>query len=263
MMKSCKQLLLSAVCAAAVFGTTAVRAAETADADEFSSKIASGESVVLFKVHDINPIKNEDGIITDCEFGLTFYNRSPKSIDAATMNLSWTDEGIANVIDFEEQQDISMTSQSVRSLSQAAQPKTADVTSKDLTTSVVLPQIKPFRQLSLKSKLKTDRCFLMLENADFSFTVCNVTDTSVNTNTRRLTSSKGQTGSDCASLFRFVSSKDPEYYREFQKVSFNEEAARRQEERKKNMEEIDESYNKILEGINNITETLNSINGEK
>ncbi len=52
MMKSYKQLLLSVACATLMMGNTSVMA-EDAPADEFSSKIASGENVVLFKVHDV------------------------------------------------------------------------------------------------------------------------------------------------------------------------------------------------------------------
>lgn len=259
-MKSCKQLLTGTACAALILGAVSVRAADDAGADEFSSKIASGENVVLFKVHDVTPVKDDQGVVTDCEFGLTIYNRSPKSVDAATINLNWNDEGIANVIDSEEKMaEQGNDGKQVESLSQASRPRTADFEKDTLSTSVILPQIKPFRQVSLKSKIKSDRCFLMIEDAEFSFSACSITDqTSVSS--KRLASAKSQgSGNDCKALFRFVSPRDPEYYREFQKVSFNEEAKRREESRKKDIDELDAAYQKMLDGLNNITTTLDSI----
>ncbi len=262
MMKSCKQLLMSVACGVLLSGAAVAQNADNASDDEFASKIASGENVVLFKIHDVNPIKDEDGIVTDCEFGLTLYNRSPKSVDAATINLSWKDDGISEVIKTEEKEDLSSADKGqIKSLTQAQQPKTANLVSENLTAAVILPQIKPFRQVSLKSKIKSDRCFLMIEDADFSFTNCKVTEQSSATGNRRLPMARtGDTGGgDCKSLFRFVSPRDPEYYREFQKVSFNEEAKQRAEKRKKDVDELDASYKKMIESLNSTIETLESI----
>ena len=263
-MKSYKQVLLSAVCATFFLGAANVFAEEeNADKNEFLSNIASGENVVLFKVHDIKPLKDAEGAVTDCEFSLTLYNRSPKSIDDATMQLSWLDEGVSEVIDEEEEQDINnIVSESSKQnfinnpQSNVTQPKTEDLVSRNLVTTVVLPKIKPFRQVSLKSKVKSDRCFLMINNAEYSFTSCSISESE--TGGRRL-STAGQGNSSCQSLFRFVSPRDPEYYREFQKVSFNEEAEKRKEARKKDINELEESYTKMIDSLNETSNVLNSI----
>ena len=263
-MKSYKQVLLSAVCATFFLGAANVLAEEeNAEKNEFLSNIASGENVVLFKVHDVKPLKNTDGIVTDCEFGLTLYNRSPKSIDDATMQLSWLDEGVSEVIDEEENQEIDdIVSESQKSdfinspQDIVVQPKTENFVSKNLVTTIVLPKIKPFRQVSLRSKVKSDRCFLMINNAEYSFTSCSVSDSE--TGGRRLGAS-GQENNSCQSLFRFVSPRDPEYYREFQKVSFNEEAEKRKEARKKDINELEENYTKMMNSLNETSDVLNSI----
>ena len=262
MMKSYKKLFMSVACATLMLGSFGVKAEDQVDSGEFSSKIASGENVVLFKIHDVTPIKNEDGVLTDCEFGLTLYNRSPKSVDSATIDLSWADEGISSVIDDEDKKENDeIAAGKVNSFTQARQPKTETFETKTLTTSVVLPQIKPFRQVSLKSKIKSDRCFLMIENAEFSFSNCAVSDTSASTGSGRRLVSGGRTSgmSECQTLFRFVSPKDPEYYREFQKVSFNEEAAQRLEARKKDIDELEENYNQMMKNLGGVVETLDSI----
>ena len=177
-MKTYKQLLTGVACAVLALGSLNVQAEEATAPDtsnEFASKIGSGEKVVLFKIHDIKPVKNKEGVVTDCEFALTLYNRSPKSIDAATLDLTWTDEGIASVIEEEKRQEKSEDKNAVKSLNQkVSQPnkiKTEEVADTTLKTSIILPQIKPFRQVSLRSQLKSDKCFLMLENVEYSFLI--------------------------------------------------------------------------------------------
>lgn len=262
-MKSYKQLLLSAVCATFFFGAMNAFAEEDQNNNDFLSNISSGENVVLFKVHDVKPLKNEDGIVTDCEFGLTLYNRSPKSIDNATMQLSWLDDSVSMVIDEEDKQDIEEITADTKKKNfvnnpqlNPSRPKTENFVSKDLTTSVTLPQIKPFRQVSLKSKIKSDRCFLMIGDARFSFSSCTVSESGSES---RRSSGLRQEGGSCQSLFRFVSPRDPEYYREFQKVSFNEEAEKRAEQRKKEINELDENYNRMMDSLSNTLDVLVSI----
>lgn len=270
-MKTCKQLLLSVACLALMVGV--VRAAdEKENDDEFVSKISSGENVVLFKIHDITPLKNEDGVVSDCEFSLTLYNRSPKNIDAATMRLSWTDEGVSDVIDEEDKKSIEEIAEQqpaparrvrgrrlLNDASNVQKPKTEDFVSRTLATSVALPKIKPFRQVSLKSKIKSDRCFLMMTDAVYSFTTCNITSAEDEKSSRRSFSSRGEGDTACQSLFRFVSPRDPEYYREFQKVSFNEEAQQKKEARAKDIKEMQESYESMMRSLTLASDALKSI----
>lgn len=278
-MKTYKQLLLGVACATLMIGNVNA-ASEDSSENEFVSKISSGENVVLFKVHDITPIKNDEGVVSDCEFALTLYNRSPKNVDAATIRLSWFDEGVSNVIDDEDKKALedemeksmsnSRTSEnrergrifSNSKNSQVQQPKTEDFVMRTLATSVALPQIKPFRQVSLKSKIKSDRCFLMLGELDFSFTSCRVTETESSSSTRNSMSigrSNGSGETACQSLFRYVSPRDPEYYREFQKVSFNEEAEKKKELREKDINEMQESYDNMMNTLMSASTTLQSI----
>ena len=253
-MKNYRRLLMSVVVATLSLGINMAKAQTENAPDEFSSKIASGENVVLFKIHDIKPLKNSEDVVTECEFALTIYNRSPKSIDAATINLGWNDKGVSSVIDGEEKEE-----KKVNKIKQVKNAKTEDFVSRDLSTSVILPQIKPFRQVSLKSKIQSDRCFLMFEDAEYNFADCRVSEPTTN-NSKRVSVSRAPAGGNtCKSLFRYVSPRDPEYYREFQKVSFNEEAKVRQETRKKDVDEAEANHKKMLETINAITDTLENI----
>ena len=52
---------------------------------------------ILFKVHDISPVKGGiDGEVTSCEFYVTFYNRSKKDIANAQVDLSWMDDSLSD-----------------------------------------------------------------------------------------------------------------------------------------------------------------------
>lgn len=252
-MKNGRQLFASTACALLMFGVSAARAAD--DNNEFASRIAAGTNVVLFKVHDVTPIKNEDGEVTDCEFGVTLYNRSPDSVENALLNLSWKDEAISDVI-AQESKD---AKNEVNSLKSSVERKTtASLETPALTASINLPAIKPFRQVSLKSKIASDRCFLMVNDASFTLENCNIisSDTSVRSSRSLVSKANKAAAGNCMSLFKYVSVRDPEYYREFQKVSFNDEAKQRQEARKKDVDELQDSYKAMLENLNKITETL-------
>lgn len=265
-MNCCKKLLMNVACVSLMLGNTIAIADDTTASEEdnkneFSSKIASGESVVLYKIHDIKSLKNETDDASECEFSLTLYNRSPKTIESATIQLSWEDDSIEQVIDKENRMDIDEekpVNEKLAEMYEQANPKTETLVSKYLSTSVILPKIKPFRQVSLKSRVRSDRCFLMMEDVDASFPVCSVIDGDSGNSSGNL-GIVPQGANDCVTLFRFVSPKDPEYYREFQKVSFNEEADRHEEEVRKSADEVEMQYNKILQSVNGVTAVLESI----
>ena len=267
-MKTYKQLLLGAVCSVLFLGgANSLANANEEDGREFMSSIASGENIVLFKIHDVVPLKNDEGIGTDCEFSFTLYNRSPKNIDDVKMNLSWLDDGISAVIDEEDKQSIEDTIADTKYKDylnadkiKAKQPKTENFVSRKLTTSIVLPLIKPFRQISLKSKIKSDRCFLLLNDLNFSFDTCSVSEDKSDKSARdRSFSSAVSVNNACVSLFKFVSPRDPEYYREFQKVSFNEEATKREETIKKDIDGLQKDYDSMISTLDEASSVLNVI----
>ena len=52
----------------------------------------SAQENILFKIHDVQPVKNADGAVVACDFDTTLYNRSNSALRAAVLNLTWTDE---------------------------------------------------------------------------------------------------------------------------------------------------------------------------
>ncbi len=98
-----KKFLWHATCALLALSAVPAWAEDGEDSDELVSSIDESQPAVLFKVHDIKPLKNRDGKITNCEFNITFFNRSNKNVDNATVNLTWKDEAIGNVIEDEKE----------------------------------------------------------------------------------------------------------------------------------------------------------------
>lgn len=62
----------------------------------------AADNAVLFKIHDINPIKNSDGIVTSCDLGATFFNRTGSEVTNATLNLVWPDDVVSDTIEQEQ-----------------------------------------------------------------------------------------------------------------------------------------------------------------
>ena len=101
-----------------------------------------------------------------------------------------------------------------------------------------------------------EQCFLLIDETEFSFSECSVTEPTVAGASKRLSSVKNVVDSSCKSLFRFVSPRDPEYYREFQKVAFNEEQQRKEEQRKKELDEMEVTYKKMMNDLTSIVDVL-------
>jgi len=252
-----KQFVLCATCA--LLALSAVPAwADEEDEDRLVSQIDENQPAVLFKIHNIKPIKNNEGKVTDCEFSATFYNRSNNNIDNAQININWHDDAISNVIEDEKAAALKKIQEEHYGESVDMMPAPVSDTEKTtpvlLTANLQLPPLKPYRQVSLRSKIASDRCFLMINDATFKLDACNATNpekTGVTLATQGM--------AVCNNLFKFVSARDPEYYREFKKVAFNEEIKAKQNARKQEQQSLTEIYNKAVSNLSKATDIIGQI----
>lgn len=197
----------------------------------------AADSAVLFKIHDVVPVKNADGLVVSCDLGATFYNRTANEISNASLNLVWDDEVVAETIDQEARAQREATRLNTRrSLSRY---NTASLNDKSVSLSLKLPPLKPYQQLTLKSKVNTDRCFLLLNEMNINVTNCN--------------SGEGRNNTGCRDLFRFVSLKNPEYYSEFQVISPDEQKAQEQSQLEQQKQEISAVYDDSIKALNDLT----------
>ena len=226
--------------------------------DEFVSQIDDSQPVVLFKIHNVKPIKNRDGKITDCEFSATFFNRSQTSVDNALINVNWKDEAISNVIEDEKEAALKKIQEHEYGLDSRPLPMDVSTTEKTtpivLTASLKVPALKPYRQVSLRSKVSSDRCFLMINDATFKVENCSISN-AARTGVVSPTAGKAS----CESLFKFVSAQDPEYYREFKKVSFNAERKAKQDALVQEQKSLTTLYDEAVSDINKAMDIMGQI----
>ena len=221
------------------------------------STIPSDAEVVLFKIHDIKSLKNLNNEVTDCEFNISFYNRSDTYVEGASLLLEWKDEAIEDVINSEEQNNENfarqMSEEGNNFSTQRSQLTTGILVSPSLITNVRVPALQPYRQITLKSKLSSDRCFLMLNEAKYTLTQCLLPNKASGVR------SANKEQEQCQNLFRMVSVKDPEYYREFKKVSFNEDRKLQYQMKQRESEELGQIYEKAVSGLSRATDIIGQI----
>lgn len=208
----------------------------------------AADDVVLFKIHDVTPVENADGVTASCKYGITFYNRSSYTLKNARLSLSWQDEGISKVIE-EEKQDTknNRNSRSKKSETEAVTPNT-------VVSAITISNLGPKQQKSFQQTLNSDRCFLLMSNANFTVGDCSINSTNEN-------SENPYSGDQCTSFFQFVSPENPEYYRDFGPISYTQEKTNAAEERTKDRSEINKLYEETLSEFNKVKSTLAEIKG--
>ena len=210
---------------------------EVAGAAEKDDETPLGE--VLFKIHDIVPEKNADGKVLYCNIGATFFNNTTMDLTNVALTLRWNDEVIGETIDQEER----TAKEQQRTNSRAARSRysTSGFTSKTINLPLKLPPLKAKQQVSLKTKVDTDRCFLLLNDMDINVNNCG---------TASMSGKVSRQG--CNNLFRYVSPAGAEYYTEFKEISPEQQAAIEDAELDAEQKELEQLYNEALTAIENI-----------
>lgn len=210
---------------------------EVAGAAEKDDETPLGE--VLFKIHDIVPEKNADGKVLYCNIGATFFNNTTMDLTNVALTLRWNDEVIGETIDQEER--TAKKQQRTNSREARSRYSTSGFTSKTINLPLKLPPLKAKQQVSLKTKVDTDRCFLLLNDMDINVNNCG---------TASMSGKVSRQG--CNNLFRYVSPAGAEYYTEFKEISPEQQAAIEDAELDAEQKELEQLYNEALTAIENI-----------
>ena len=222
-------------------GISMVLATGVAYAAERKDDVKERTGEVLFKIHDIVPEKNADGNVVYCNVGATFFNRTNIDLANAALTLRWDDNVIGEIIDQEEREAKEKERNNSRSV--RSRYSTANTTGKTISLQIKLPPIKTMQQVSLKTKVDTDRCFILLNDMDVTINNCG---------TASMTGRILQQG--CSNLFQYISSKMPEYYMEFKEISPEQQAAIDNAEMDGIQKEINASFEATIMDIKNITD---------
>lgn len=224
-----------------VAGVSAALIAGVAYADDRNADETESVGEVLFKIHDVVPEKDTDGNVLYCNIGATFFNRTKVNIANAALTLKWTDDVIGEAIDQEERAEKEY--KRTGSNEERSRYSTAGFTSRTVSASLKLPPLKSMQQVSLRSKVDTDRCFLLLNDMDIRVSNCG---------TAAMNSKISQQG--CNNLFRYVSPKSAEYYVEFKEIDPAQQMAIEDAEIDVMQKELDEAFNQTVAAIKNIAD---------
>lgn len=205
------------------------------------------DPAVLFKIHDVQPVKNSDGLTIACDFDTTLYNRSDKDINSATLSLTWTDTAIEGMINEEKKVDPKMQNNYRGSFSQTEASSPSDV-----VTTVDVPALKPYKQVSLRSRIQSDRCFLLMNDVRVEVKKCQIAGGQ----------ESGRNSTPCDGMFRFVSPQNPEYYREFKPISYDEVKMQGENKRNQDRRDLNVQYDATIAEINKVGQVLEGIKSD-
>ena len=206
---------------------------------------------VIFKVHEIEPVA-ENGVVKGCNFMVTLYNRTTINFRTFTINLNWKDE-------VDERFKFDRYVENILGVDEAAKQKTLfssdEPASKPMQTSITVNAFGADKQISLRSYIENEKCYLMLTEAEFSVTPCEIARNMGNIGKMDVSADK----QDCTPLFQYVSTDNPEYFKEFKNISLTAENAIRDTEQASELSDIDIVIEKIVNNMGTSDETLTKI----
>lgn len=208
----------------------------TLAADNSNDKSANADRI-LFKIHDVAPEKDANGNINSCNISVTLFNNYDKALSNTQITLKWDDEVISDIISQEEYE----TKEAINRNPDATRSRypTAKTTAPTITTTIKIPLINAHQQISLKNKVDTDRCFLLMNDMEIQANSC--------TFAGEATSDRG-----CRASFSYVSPNSPQYFSEFKEISYDEEVNNKEQEIDADKAEAESIYDEIVNTLRKI-----------
>lgn len=206
-----------------------------ARADEATSR----SDGIIFRIENIKPITNEEGMTSQCEFYVTVYNRMDKDVKEAELSLAWTDNVSAkykvenNKLQVEKDKE-----------------KAKFVVSKTIT----LKEIAPHQQKSFKEVVDTDKCFLLFDQVEYKVPSCFTGGDDV-----KMKNNKRMSNGSCTGMFDYINSQNPEYYSEFKDVPESDLQKMAEEQDKSETQAIEDLYKSTVENMDKVSKNLRKI----
>lgn len=241
MRKSIK-FLVAVAFGCGLFGASNVVAAEKAQEPTTRS------NAVIFKIHDINPVL-DDGIVTGCDFTVTLYNRTAINFRSFTINMQWEDV-VAEQFKFDRYLETILDADDFAKQKEMLKEEPA----KPLQTAVTVNAFGSDKQISVRSHVNSEKCYLLLQKANYTVTPCDIV--------RNVEAGAvpGMDNNQCSALFQLVSTSNPEYFGQFKKISLTEEASQNQFLETQELSDIDVVISKIVENLGTSDKALTNIN---
>ena len=199
---------------------------------------------IIYKIHDVSPVK-EDNKIVACNFSVTFFNRAPQMVSNLSLNFAWQDDVIDDQIKAEKQEKVMDANGNFAGYN--GKSKTEEFTPKKIAIDVSVPPLASEKQISIKSNIKTDRCFLLMQKPTLSVTNC------------RYGSGKEDSIGVCKDLFTYISPVQGEYFSEFKAISYEQEQQEQDDKAQKEKAELENIYENALNSVKRLNNTLSSM----
>lgn len=213
----------------------ALVSANVAQAYEGTSK----EDGVIFRIENIKPIADEEGLTSQCEFYVTVYNRLDRNIKEAELVLSWTDN-VAGKYKIENGNlEVERDGEKAKSV---------------ITHTVLMKEIAPHQQKSFKETVDTNKCFLLFDRVDYQVPTCIAEGDDI-----KIKNNKRIGNGSCTGSFDYVNSQNPEYYSEFKDVPESDLEKLAEEQKRQDSEALEELYKQSLEAVDEVAKTLGNI----
>ena len=110
--------------------------------------------------------------------------------------------------------------------------------------------MKPYKQMTTKQSLDTDRCYVLMNPLSMNVKSCSIKQT-------ENTSFYGD--ENCSNMFHFVSQDNPEYYMDFQPISFSTQQNVDMKERANQERAVEEQYRKTVRDMDSLSRALSEI----
>lgn len=211
----------------------------------FAAADAYAASEVIYKIHDITPVKQDNEIVS-CDFSVTFFNRATQTVSNLSLDIGWKDEVIEDRIKEEKKEKIVDENDNFQGYS--GRSKTEEFTSKVVSTNLSVPPLLSEKQISVKGSVKTNRCFLLLQEPEIVVRSCKFGVGNMDTN-----------AGVCKRLFKFVNPQQGEYYTDFKTVSYDIQKKEDKQHSLNEQKDLDKLYNNALSSVKRISQTLNSM----
>lgn len=224
--------------------------ANAAIESEAEKKPSTRSDAVIFKIHDVVPIF-DNGVVTGCDYSVTLYNRTFINFRTFTLNLNWNDV-VEERFHFDKYAEAVLGADVVKEQQKYFENQQKD---KPLHASITINAFGANRQLSLKSHIDNEKCYLLLSNVDYTVTPCDIArslDVASNLNA-------SVKDNNCTQLFQFVGTQNPEYFGSFKPVSATEEAFASQAVENRELSDIDAVIGKIVENMGTSDKALTDI----
>ena len=206
-----------------------------AQPDEDTSDVGA----ILFRIENIVPLANKDGITDQCAYTLTVYNRMDKGLRSADLQLTWTD-------------NVSGKYQINGDNLKVVGAKEAQI---QIAQIMTIDNVAPHSQKSFAQKVNTDKCYLLLNEMQYSVKSCSIEGQKMQTRKDL----KGREIGGCSNNFNYIDSKNPEYYTEFKDIPASALAKQVEEEKERELSKVNATVEGIITSLDNANKELEKI----